>query len=117
MFLLRSLCPATVPGMPDAPPQPPPLAKREILATDISHFEAWWFSVECQHCPTIREFLPGQLLNAARRPGTAAELLARLRCSRCGEPPRGVTMFSHHSGTAQGPVREVTLLGARDGSW
>jgi hypothetical protein len=81
--------------MPDAPLEP--LNKQEILASDISQFAEWWLSVYCARCQMVREFLPGQLLKHAGKLGAVAEVIARLRCRRCGDPPEYVTVFNQPS--------------------
>ncbi len=78
--------------------------RTEALSTPIARFATWHLSVHCDRCRFIRQVSIGRL------PGrTLAEVVPRLRCSGCRQPPARVRLANVNHGMIT-PVIEVELL-------
>jgi hypothetical protein len=71
----------------------------------------WHLSVWCRACRVMVRLEVAQLVKA-RPSARVADLVDRLRCSRCGAPPASVRLADGVTGQGQRQVHQVELLEA-----
>lgn len=84
-----------------------PPTRATALASPLSAFPRWLLLPHCGRCKVMRQ-IKVDVLAAQLGSGTLLrDVVPRLRCQRCGEPPRGVLLSDD-----QGPsAREVWIVG------
>jgi hypothetical protein len=82
------------------------------LASPLSAYRGWNLLPYCARCRVMYQIRVDQLAEQEGDGTLLADILPRLRCQRCEEPPQGVKLSD-----AGGPSgREVWLMGGARGA-
>jgi hypothetical protein len=65
------------------------LSKEAIFASSLAEHETHWLEIRC--CGGLVQY-PIRLLLQRRVKGTVAEVVRRLKCKKCGNPPHEISM-------------------------
>jgi hypothetical protein len=78
------------------------------LASTLGTYRGWFLFAYCAHCQALRMMPVARLIEQAG-PGTLLRhVMPRLRCSRCGAPPRSAKLSDGGGPSA----RAVWVLGS-----
>jgi hypothetical protein len=91
--------------MPDLAP-----TRATALASPRRQFTGWTITANCPACHVLRSRTVETLMVTNGGAITVGEVVARLRCKRCGGKPDWVRLADGLKGQAQGPIREVMLV-------
>jgi hypothetical protein len=91
----------------------PPLSptRATALASPLPAFAGWELAVRCPICMVVRTVLVDDLVAHRGRAILLGDVVAWLRCRACGTAPDWVKLANGTPGTADGPVREILIVG------
>lgn len=84
------------------------MTREKALESPLSALSAWMLAVHCGQC-RLWSHLRVQELDRVFPGLTCNDVLARLRCSRCGAAPDTVTLRDGYPGMARREWNEITL--------
>jgi len=75
----------------------------------LSAFNGWHFAAFCAGCRVVVQ-LDVDKFSARHTDAYVAQVVVRLKCSRCGELPAAVTLANGHEGDGRAERQQVELL-------
>jgi hypothetical protein len=81
------------------------------LASALSDFRGWTLYPHCARCRVLRQLPVNELANQVGGGTLLRDVLPKLRCQKCGDPPKAVKMSDGGGPSA----REVWLIGGPHG--
>jgi hypothetical protein len=92
----------------------PPKTAAAAMASPLLPYAAWHLSVHCAECRQLSRVDIDRVYKTRPRI-RMVDLVARLRCRRCGAPPASVRLRDHEQFTGRAEVVEIVLLSADPG--
>jgi hypothetical protein len=87
------------------------LTTAATLAAPLRQFQTWRLMVFCSHCRLLVRLEVDRLV-ARQGDKLVGDVVQRLQCSRCGNPPASVKLADGTQGEGRAGFQEVDLIPA-----